>query len=271
MVLLLLSCNEKFQQNNFMNNWLKILLFIFTSSSFVSCTLVQKSVSDTKAKKKSVNFLLRQLQNNSLKYQWFGTKAKIKFEGKKNKATFSALIRMQKDSLIWIKLKKMNVEGARVRITPETIEIINRQESSYLKKPFSFLKNEFGLDISFSDLQNLIVGNPFLYQNQKMTSVVENNQNVLKTPSSQKSVLKIYLEPQNFLLNEIRGSANNNAISIEYTVYTELNNQKIATLKDIHIDSEESGSIKVMMSFSKMMLDEIQKVGFSVPDSYSRE
>jgi hypothetical protein len=254
-----------------MNNWLKILLFVLTASLFVACSPVQKLVSDTKAKKRTLNFLLRQLQNNSLKYLWFGTKAKIKFEDNKNKVAFSAIIRMQKDSLIWIKLKKMNVEGVRVRITPETIEIINRQESSYLKKPFSFLKNEFGLDVSFSDLQNLIVGNPVFYENQKLSSFVENNQNVLKTPSTQKSVLKIYMEPQNFLLNEIRGSADKNSVCIEYADYTELNNQKIATLKDIHVDSEESGIIKVKMSFSKMILDEIQKVGFSVPDSYSRE
>ncbi len=254
-----------------MNNWLKILLFVLTASLFVACSPGQKLVSDTKAKKRTVNFLLRQIQNNSLKYQWFGTKAKIKFEDNKNKVAFSAVIRMKKDSLIWMKLKKMNVEGLRVRITPETIEIINRQESAYLKKPFSFLKNEFGLEVSFSDLQNLIVGNPFFYENQKFISAVESNQNVLKTPSALKSVLKIYMAPENFLLNEIRGSADNNSVSIEYADYTELSNQKIAITKDVHVDSEESGIIKIKMSFSKMTLDEVQKVGFSVPDSYRRE
>jgi hypothetical protein len=47
--------------------------------------------------------------------------------------------------------------------------------------------------------------------------------------------------------------------------------QQIPALKDIHIDSKETGRIKVKMTFSKIIIDEVQKVGFSIPENYRRD
>ncbi|MCH2021602.1 MAG: DUF4292 domain-containing protein [Saprospiraceae bacterium] len=253
-----------------MNNWLKTILFITTAIYISGCIGSRTIITNTKPKKRSAQFLLRQLEKNKIQYNWFGAKAKIKYEGKDNTLTFSSVIRMKKDSLIWIKLKKMNVEGVRVKITPETIEILNRQESTYTNKPFSYLKKEFGLNLTFLDLQELIIGNPILYPDQKLIPGIENNLNVLKTPSTQKSVLKIFMEPDSFHVKEIRGSIDQNSMCIEYDEYEKVNNQLIPALKDIHINSKKGGIIKVKTSFSKIIINEAQKVGFVIPENYRR-
>ena len=110
-----------------------------------------------------------------------------------------------------------------------------------------------------------------LYPNQKLIAAIENNLNVLKTPATQKSVLKIFMEPDSFLLKEIRGSIDQNSICIEYGEYKKVNLQQIPALKDIHIDSKDSGIIKVKMAFSKIIINEAQKVGFSIPENYRRD
>lgn len=252
-----------------MSKLIKNILLLLASVFWWSCATTQ-STSSPVAHKRSVKFLLEQLDSNHIDYTWFATKAKIKYDHKEQKATFTAIVRMQKDSLIWIALKKSSVEGARVRITPNSIEILDRQESTYTKKPFSYLKTEFGLDLTFVELQDLIVGNPILLANQNFVSTILEKKNVLQTPESQKTVLKIFLSPPNFLIHEIRASANNNAIGIQYSEYEVFQNQQIALHKEVNIDSEDIGIIGLKMSFSDIILDEAQKVGFEIPESYGK-
>lgn len=245
------------------------LFLLLLSSMIMSCRSTQLTTGTPK--NRSVKFLLHQLEKNHIDYTWFGTNAKIKVDSEQEKATFAASIRMQKDSLIWIKLRKMNIEGARVKITPETIEILDRQNGQYIKRPFSFLKNEYGLDVSFAQLQELIIGNPILWEEQSLVSVIRKQQNVLQTPNSQKTVLKIFMHPSSFLINSVQGSMNQNALSIDYSDYEILEQAQIPTKKMIKIDSKETGLVELEMSFSKLSLNQIQKVGFRVPDNYEQK
>lgn len=252
-----------------MSKKVHFLFFLLSSLVIIGCRSTKLSTES--AKSRSAKFLLRQLENNHIDYNWFGTNAKLKIDSEQEKATFAASIRMQKDSLIWIKVRKVNIEGARIKITPETIEILDRQKSQYIKRPFSFLKDEYGLELSFTQLQDLIIGNPILWEKKSLISVIRDGQNVLKTPASQKMVLKIFMSPKSFLINSIQGSMNNNAISIDYSAYETLDQEQIPTQKLIEIDSEDAGIFGLEMNFSKMNINEVQKVKFKIPDSYERK
>lgn len=253
-----------------MSNGYLTIVVAFLSFFCWSCATTTTTTSGPKPKKRSVKFLQRQLEEHHIDYDWLGTKAKIKFDSDKRKGSFLALIRMQKDSLIWIKLKKLNVEFARILITPGNIEILNRQESQYIQRDFLYLKREFGLDLSFTQLQDLLVGNPILHQQPNLISVISENKNVLKLPESQKEILKIFMNPKTFLIDKIEGSANQNAITIDYSGYELLEKQQIPMQKKVEIDSDDVGWVKLDMTFSKMVLNEVQKVGFVVPDSYEQ-
>jgi len=265
----MISSSEKQENNNCMQ-YHKFILFMLSSIFLMACTTSKVTSTTVKAKKRSAKFLLQQLQKNHIDYDWFGCKSKIKFESTKEKASFMADVRIKKDSIIWFRIKKMNIEGLRIKVTPETIEILNRQESEYIKAPFNYLKNEFGLELSFAELQELIVGNPILYKDQDLNSTIIENKNVLKTSETQKSVLKIFMNPKSFLLHEIRGSMKNNSISIEYNEYEEVEKQQVPSKKDVYIDSKDIGAVTVKMTFTKISINEPQKVGYIVPDTYTR-
>lgn len=236
--------------------------------AFTACKTPSVATDTPRPTKKTAKFLLRQLDKQQLQYQWFGCRAKIKVDSEKQDVVFSAALRMQKDSLIWVRIKKMNVEGARIKITPQSIEILNRQESQYIKRPFSFIKEEYGLDISFAQLQEALLGNPILYQDRTLLSDVAENRLLLKTPPNQKEVLKLFLRASDFLLDELRGSIEGSSLTINYMDYELVQEQQIATKKIIHIDSKDVGVVDINLKFSGMVLDEVQKVGFTVPSSY---
>ena len=245
--------------------WIGLCISLFT---IVSCKTTVVTEGTVRPTKKPVKFLLRQLEQQKLQYQWFGCRAKIKVDSEQQDVVFTAALRMQKDSLIWVRIKKMSVEGARIKITPQSIEILNRQESQYIKRPFSFIKEEYGLDISFAQLQEVLLGNPILYQDRTLLSGVEEKRLVLKTSPNQKELLKLFLRANDFLLDELRGSIEGSSLSINYSAYEQLEEQQIATKKVVHIDSEEVGVVDINLNFSGIVLNEVQKVSFSIPSSY---
>lgn len=263
--------NEKFQPNNCMSKTIAYIVMLMYCGLLISCGSIQSATQLPKAKKRSVKFLLQQVEKHHIDFSWFGTKAKMKFEHPDQKISFAASIRMQKDSLIWMTVKKANVEGFRVRITPDWIEILDRQKASYIKKPFAYIKDEFGLNLSFQDLQHLLIGNPILYQNETWNSTIKKGYNVLHTPPDQKEVLKLFFHPKSFLLHELTGSQNNDLLSITYSDYEIIEKEQIPTVKEVYIDSEQQGEATLKMTFYKMELNTPQKVKFIIPPSYSRD
>jgi len=254
-----------------MNKTVVYIIGLLWCSILVSCGSTTSATQLPKAKKRPVKFLLQQIEKHHIDFSWFGTKAKMKFEHPEQKVSFAASIRMQKDSLIWMTVKKANVEGFRVRITPDWIEILDRQKSTYIKKPFSYIKEEFGLNLSFQDVQHLLIGNPVLYQNQIWNSGIKKGYNTLSTPTNQKEVLTLLFHPKSYLLQELTGSQNNDLLSITYDTYETVGKEQIPTVKEVFIDSEQQGDATLKMTFYKMVLDEPQKVKFVVPSSYARE
>ncbi len=231
------------------------------------CKSVQQA-NTAAAKKQSVGFLLKKIEQNQIDYTWFGCKSKVKFEQGEEKVSATAKIRIQKDSLIWVSISKMNIEGARIKITPETIEILDRQSSEYIRKPFTAIENDYGVKLSFSELQDLLIGNPILWSQTDWISAIEEEKHVLRTPKTQKEVLKIFLTAKDYLLAELRGSVDNNSISIVYSDYQEIGQQNIAHQKDIIIDSQERGLLLLTLTFNDIELNVPQKVRFTIPDTY---
>lgn len=253
-----------------MNNLKPIyLLLVVLSFSMIACHSTS-NLTEGRFQKKSHSFLIEKIDENLVDFDWFGSKAKVKFKRGEEQLSATTAIRMKYDSIIWITLKKVNIEGARIRITPELIEVLDRQNSTYIRKPYSSIKEEYGVDISFVNLQHLIAGNAIWYD-QELNAGAEDKKNVLRTPKNAKDVLKIFFKNESFLLDEIRTSQNNDAVSIAYDDYQLVGNEKMAFRKSIQINSETQGEAEIDLIFSKIELNVPQKTRFNVPDSYQKQ
>ena len=243
-------------------------LWIGLVLGLAACKTPQVSTSTQALPKRSANFLLKRLSRQHIDYQWWGCRAKLKLDSPQEKATFFAKIRMQKDSLIWLSLRKMSVEGARVRITPDSIEILDRQNSQYLKRPFSHLVERYGVSLTFQDLQDLLAGNPILYQKQTLLPSIEAQRYRLATPKTQADVLRIFLEGTTYQLSELSGSQKGNLVEMHYDQYEPIGEQTIPISRNLYIETAENEQLSLDMTYSNIVLDEVQKVGFKIPDSY---
>lgn len=107
--------------------------------------------------------LYKYLQENEFKFNNLTLKFSAEILSGESSETFSGIIRMQKDSIIWISLRSYNIEGARICITQDSIKYLNRIDNTYYLGDFSFLTDRFQVDLSYSAIQSIISNNFFFY------------------------------------------------------------------------------------------------------------
>lgn len=107
------------------------------------------------------------INTNRIEFNTFTAKMKIDYDGKDKDGGdrkirgLNGVIRMQKDSVIWISLQAPIIgEVMRLKITPDTVSILDKQANTVQYRQFDYLQEVAKLPIEFSDLQDLLIGNP---------------------------------------------------------------------------------------------------------------
>ncbi|WP_312716436.1 DUF4292 domain-containing protein [Sphingobacterium multivorum] len=103
---------------------------------------------------------LRALFLTNLNYSTFSGKAKMRLDLGKDNYDVTSTIRIEKDKRIWISISAtLGIEVARVLITPDSVQILNKFQSEYMVKPFDYLYRFASPDLTFGNLQDLLLAN----------------------------------------------------------------------------------------------------------------
>ena len=94
-------------------------------------------------------------------FEWLTANMAIQAEG--NGMAYNDLsgqIRMRKDSLIWLNVTAtMGVEVLRVKVSNDSIWILNRMEKTYLAEPLDTVSAQLGMPLSLPLVQTLLLDN----------------------------------------------------------------------------------------------------------------
>jgi hypothetical protein len=107
--------------------------------------------------------ILNNAINTRLNFFTFQAKAKVAYNVNGSGGQYTANIRLKKDSIIWLSLTgAFGIEGVRVFITPDSVFIMNHFTNSVERHTVSYLQTLSHLPVNFYELQNFILGIPFL-------------------------------------------------------------------------------------------------------------
>jgi hypothetical protein len=136
------------------------LLLLFSCKA-KKTLIVKKVVIDTTAKAVDPKIAklnaIRSAQNS---FNTFSGKAhaKLDINGDANDVTLN--IRIKSDQKIWVSITAIaGIEVARALITPDSILLINRLQSLYVKQPFSYIYKSAGDKVNYKTLESLLIGN----------------------------------------------------------------------------------------------------------------
>ncbi len=247
-----------------------ILLSILFLIAIAACNPARRA-QKTKLKPKSEKFIMKRLLSNQVNADWLGTKAKVTYRDEYMRESFTAYIRLKRDSAIWMSFKKFSIEGARALITPDSVFVIDRINNQYLAKPFSYAQREYHLPVGYQGLEAMLLGNPVFFSSESEASV--DSTRYLLSQKTDNLQTKYWIDGVKFLLREFFVDDFRNSRKLTYMAsdYQQLpDKQKFSYFRRFNLNSKDLGTLQVDIDFSKVEIDVPQQMSFSVPNRYER-
>ncbi len=266
---------------------MKFLLILITAISiFISCRPTRK-IQTAITKKDSVDVVKQPVENgeDSLAYirenytkikmqqitfNTFSAKIDVDYvggDGKKENA--NAVLRMYKDSVIWISLTGLlGIEGLRTYITRDSIKIINKLDKIYTGRSLAYVQEVTSLPLDLLSMQELIIGNPvFLDSNIVSYTRSANTVSFLSIGEGFKNLIT--------LVDGVLHHSKLDDVDINRNRTCDLSYDDYEDKKGVHFSSKrritisEKSKLDIKLDFKSYNFNETLSFPFSVPKNYT--
>ena len=207
---------------------------------------------------------------NNISFDYLTAKGQLQLEDKGETTSSGYSLRIKKDSIIWVSVQPgLGIEAARLKITQDSVYFMNRLHKEYAATDFSFLSERFNVDITFTVLQNLLLGN---YQATGQEKVMREGDLQHVQQIQPDMLFDYFINNNNHKLEQflIKDQLTDNTITAKYT-----NFQAVGTVPFAHgmtAQVMQQGEVSVFkLNHSKVTLtEEILSFPFTVPADYKR-
>ncbi len=284
--------NQQFFKSNLIRT--SAHTFIFSLIFFVvllsSCKTKKGIVSPSrpiKLREQTFDTLFKQMDSNRFAYNWMVAKADVDAILGDQNNSFDITLRIRNDSAIWLSLTAtaLNIEGARVLITHDSIKVLDRINKKYLISNFSEMSELLHAEVNFDILQSIISGNFFEYkEEEKLRSVYLDSTDYILSNLRKRKLKReledkdvnikiihdIWLDPFTYRILRTKWDDNKNdkEVNIYYSDFKPVNGKSFSFKALFDVKAKKPLSIKI--NYNKIVLDESQTMPFSIPDSYER-
>ena len=140
----------------------KLFCIVFSIVFLFGCSFSKKTAKIPTDKE--LHEIEKSVNKNHIDWKWFGTRSRVHYDDGLQSLGFSSTIRLKKDERIWFSASKLGIEIARVMITTDSIYMMNRWEKEYAIASIDEISSFTSVPVSFTDLQNIILGNPVQFE-----------------------------------------------------------------------------------------------------------
>ncbi len=266
---------------------LKIFIGVFFLYAFNSCRSTKKLHTAISKKDTTVatvlglansdslstaSLILKSLNKNRIDFKTFSAKVKVQYEDRNGKQPdFNAFIRLQKDSVLWVSISAtfLSIEAFRVYITPNKIIIVNKLDKVVEYHPFSYIENIAHIPLSFSTLQNIIIGNP-IFRGDSIVAYRQTENHILVGTVGKffKNLLTISADTRLLEKSKLddKELGRNRTADLIYDNYEKNNQFSFPTYREITIN--EKTKVDIRLFFKQYEFNKELSFPFNIPRNY---
>ncbi len=260
-------------------------VFFALTLGFSACTTFKQPL-EGRAKRlmdtRSATFLQSQVADSAFQFLWLSGKLNVQYTDNKNTNSFSVNLRMRKDSVIWISASKMGIEAAQIKITPDSLFLVNRLNSTYARESIKVVADKLGVSLTLVMLQNALLGNHFDFIDLAHLKIADVDRNFFSISTFPKRLAKkayeeeginqmtLLIEPATFRINtssaqQFKPKVN---VDINYSDYRRTGRRLMPWKVDFF--SSEGKNVQLNLEYTKVTLDNPLEIPFRIPKSYTR-
>ena len=218
--------------------------------------------------------LLTTLAQHQVQADWLEGKCRVSYDDGGFSVSASSTIKMKRDSLIWMNVKKLGFEVARAMITEDSLYLLDRINNEYSVEPISYIEERFQLPASLTMLQQILLGNPVYLTTQNLKSDLDENDGIYRLSGQEGDKRNDYwFSMPSFQFDEMKveESEARRSLRIQLEDYKDAGaNRDFSYLRLIEVDSRETGSASIELEFNQVEINVPLEFNFSVPSRYRR-
>ncbi len=244
---------------------MSVLLFTVVAS----CKTRKRVVDESVELQYNSNKLFEKLKNSNTDYNWYSFKSDATAYFNGSKMSFDTDIRVKKDELIWVSVRKFGFEVGRVLIKPDSIFAIDKWNGQYIKESLDYLKETYDVPFQFKDIQDIICGNS-LIGNQKPLKATKLNNNYTLTTKG-KDLTIVYFLDKEFKIDKTKMIARDSqSVVCEFADYKLEKNIVSPYFRKYSMPDNKNPKYSLELNLKKLSINKPQKIQFKIPESYEK-
>ena len=246
-------------------NYLLIAIFVFTS-----CKSTKEVASVSSIKKLSSRKVAKKHLAEEFKEETVDTKLKLNYANNKNQLSLSVRMKIKKNEVIWLKGTKL-ITVFKAKITPEKVSFYSPFQKIYFEENFTSIKKVLGADISFKQLQNILLGETVIDIKSERQNIDITSNSYKLSPKQQNKLFDLFffINPKHYKLDKqsVISSLKNQRLDISYPSYSRKNNVLFPDRINI-LAKENNKFTKIEMIIRSVDFNTNPNFSFSIPKGY---
>lgn len=266
-----------------MRNFHSLFLVGIISSFLISCS--KKTTGDQaklpKVKHSELFFTLDSLSNT--RPNSFYTKLSTRYKDSTRSQSFKTTVRSQSDSLMKASITFLRIPFVHALFSNEIVQISNRNDKCYVKQAVNDFSSQFGVDISLKNLEEILLGLPLGYEEQRKYFIEKDPYNYTIASHSKLQINSIRNKNKreivyHYTLSEdlksvkrivLNSFYDSTEVTINYDGKKEVEGFDFPESAEIQILSPK-GAIELSWTYSKARVNQKEDFSFVIPETYER-
>ena len=173
----------------------------------------------------------KSVEQNKLVFDYFYTKAKVKYTEGGTSVQANLYLKMDSDDMIWASISKLGKEAIRVKLTPDTTWFLNKYPAD--KRCYAIFSTQdylkkIGVNVAFKSMQDVFLGNhPVPISKKDHVKITDSETNITQVRNGIE--VKTKLKTVNSKLLESHIHSNTDTISIYFNEYKNIQGKLVPT------------------------------------------
>ena len=257
---------------------IKYVIFSILCLTLFSCGR-NKAVFIASYPVKTTEELVQKLDElSNLEWDFLTAKTNVSITNNDQTNTFKASLRMKRDSALLVNISFAGIPIVQSVLSNDSLKLLNRKDKCFKFQDRSALEKLIDFPIQYSQLQDLLIGKPLLFDKSKEhIQIVGNDHYEIKTKrqrspnTSNKDILISYFLSTTTLdlkKVELESPEDNMSMEITYTgKHEKIEGLMIPEKIDIVISTPKS-KILVNISYNRPDVSNEKKIALNVPENY---
>ncbi|QQL48791.1 DUF4292 domain-containing protein [Mucilaginibacter ginkgonis] len=261
-------------KRNISNSFLLLGIIVITSchsKKLVTRTPASTAVTKTDNSADAAKMKLAEIRSKQISFTTFSGKAKTKLniDGNSNDVTLN--IRILRGQKIWVSITYLiGIEVARALITPDSITVINKLQSVYFQKPFSFIYDYAPREVNFNTVQSILIGNAIPETLTDGITLTPDNNNLVLSGSLKDMLFKMILGADlKINSTNLSKAAAGQSLQANYSNFIQATGRVVPSHISLTSKTQQK-NIEAEIDYSRIDFDQTLDFPFSIPNRYQR-